>query len=113
MKAIDVNLGDVKAKRVKRDVNKYARSTVTENGGQWQPQSLSDTAVCLGGGDLAKVPKPGHPQNLKLHGFRPPFFGSGPNSLSKKIKKKIFDLPPDRGSPPQSSKICQKLILLM
>ena len=49
-------------------------------------QALADPAVSFEGGDLTKRPKPGCPQNCKLCGFRPLFFGRSQNSLSKKEK---------------------------
>ena len=44
-----------------------------------------------GGGNWARGPNLGYPQNWKLHGFNPLFLGMNPNSLLKKGKyKKTF-----------------------
>ena len=50
------------------------------------PVTLVDPAASFrGGGNLGRGPNLGYPQNWKLHGFNPLFFGMDPNSLSKKM----------------------------
>ena len=47
-------------------------------------------SVLGGGGNLARGPNLGYPQNWKLYGFNPLFFGMDPKSLSKKWKINVF-----------------------
>ena len=50
--------------------------------------SLADPAVCFGGGQPGEVTQARVPQNQKLLGFGPLFFGEWPKiTYKKKIKK--------------------------
>ena len=61
--------------------------------------ALADSAAGFrGGGNLARGPNLGYPQNIKLHGFNP-LFWMDPNSLSKKKFLGDFRGPKDMMAP--------------